>query len=196
MQPRSFLIVAKDAVTFRSAYPDVHASIIDTSINLPNAAGTISIIDSKGKTVDAVEYSASLGGAGNGDSLQHADSNTWIEAGPTPGSQNAQIAAPVVTKAPIVTAKKLVAKKKSQKQTTQKANRLPDRPGIDPVQPDIQIDDTSDAAAETAAAGAASKGSMSQWFLGAFGMTAAAAAIAFVAARSKKDEWEILEETD
>jgi len=195
LEPNSFLILADDASTFIAMYGH-STSILDTSIDLPNANGTISLVDGAGKIMDSVSYSKSLGAAGNGNSLQKTTSGNWIEAKPTPGTLNAEVAEKIMVpvaeksskskKSVASTAPKQVGKGKSSKyvadaEAPQDTNAAP-------------IEDTGPAIEETASA--AAPGFASPWFLGAMGITGAAAAAGFVAKRKKKDEWEIIEETD
>ncbi|MDR3519829.1 MAG: lamin tail domain-containing protein [Candidatus Pacebacteria bacterium] len=84
----SYVIFAGDKDTFLADNPNFSGTVYDTGItSLNNTGATLKILDQDGNVVDAVTYTSSEGGAGDGNSLQLID-GTWVGATPTPGAVN------------------------------------------------------------------------------------------------------------
>ena len=196
LQPSTFAILVDNAMAFAALYPSVAVSIIDTSINLPNAGGTISLIDASGKVADSVSYLASAGAAGNGNSLQKSVSEKWLEAKPTPGTANAEVAAPVEIKSTTPPPKKSAAAKRTTPKTTTKRPAAAQNAAKRDVVLASPIGETVVDSAEVAAVGSPTKSLVSPWLFGTLGIAGVAAVAGIAAMRSKKEEWEIVEETD
>ena len=70
--PGAYVLLVDNAPNFISLHSGITASVIDTVLSLPNAAGTISLIDDGGATVDSISYTKDQGAAGDGNSLTRA----------------------------------------------------------------------------------------------------------------------------
>ncbi|MBP6931313.1 MAG: lamin tail domain-containing protein [Candidatus Pacebacteria bacterium] len=80
----SFFILTGDLATFDIDHPGFSGIVIDTSMSLDKDGGTVSILND-GQVIDSVTYSATLGGAEDGNSL-HKSGSIWVASTPTPGS--------------------------------------------------------------------------------------------------------------
>ncbi len=84
----SYVIFAGDKDTFLSDNPGFGGVVYDTGItSLNNTGATIKLLDQDGNTADLFTYTSSLGGAGDGNSLQKI-SGSWVGNLPTPGAAN------------------------------------------------------------------------------------------------------------
>ena len=84
-----YAVIVIDSNKFLVDWPGFSGDIFKASFSsLNNSGSTVIIKDSAGNVVDQVAYDSSLGGAGDGNSLQ-SSSGAWIAAGPTPGQANA-----------------------------------------------------------------------------------------------------------
>jgi hypothetical protein len=82
-----YAILAGNALVFLSDHSQYSGVVIDTVMNLNNTGGALSLIDENGIVVNQVSYDKSLGGNGDGNSLQKVEGN--FRAGPsTPGVLN------------------------------------------------------------------------------------------------------------
>lgn len=191
LAPNSFLILAADAPMFLSAHKNVHYAVIDTSLSLGNAGGTISLFDASSTLQDSATYSATEGGEGNGESLQKIN-GTFVPGIPTPGSINSEIRIekPVVEKS-LPTPKKT---KKTASRSKSKTVSEPRQPVYKNTDPNFVIPET--ATSVVPVVDESPSLAMSPWMYGAFGTAIAGAGAALVANRKKKDEWDIIEEMD
>lgn len=83
IQPGGYAILASDAPTFVTAYPNV-ANVIDTTLSLSNTSGTIQLIDDAGAVADTVTYAKAQGAAGDGNTLQW-NGSTYVPGTSSPG---------------------------------------------------------------------------------------------------------------
>jgi hypothetical protein len=84
----SYVIFAGDKATFLADNPNFSGTVYDTGItSLNNTGATLKLLDQNGNVVDAVTYTSSEGGSGDGNSLQLIN-NSWVGAVPTPGMAN------------------------------------------------------------------------------------------------------------
>ncbi|PJE59590.1 MAG: hypothetical protein COU85_02840 [Candidatus Portnoybacteria bacterium CG10_big_fil_rev_8_21_14_0_10_44_7] len=101
-----FLIIADNAEQFKIDYPNIAASIIDSSFSLKNTAGAIKIIAPDGQVAAIQEYAATDGGNGDGFSLEKKELNgqvAWqssVVLGGTPGQVNSSVGPVFVPQAP------------------------------------------------------------------------------------------------
>jgi len=86
--PGAYVLLVDDAAAFIPLHSGIFVSIIDTVLSLPNTAGTISLIDGEGTTVNSISYTKDNGGAGDGNSLARTNvSGTTLKSVvPTPGT--------------------------------------------------------------------------------------------------------------
>lgn len=194
LAPGTYAILAGDAAAFLGAHAGLGVSIIDTTLSLGNAAGSISIRDASSTVIDSVSYTKSLGATGDGNSLQKTSAGVWIGAIPTPGQANAEVAAAKV--APVVPSK--AASKKSSTQATSKTRPAvvePDVATVDDVrnEPDVAAESIVPISSDETAAANAAMNWGSPWLLGAIGIAMAAAGAGVIARKSKKTEWDIEE---
>jgi len=84
----SYIILADDAPTFLAGHSNISASVIDTTLSLPNTSGTVSLINESGVTEDSISYTKDIGAAGDGNSLQRtsASSATFSAGAASPGT--------------------------------------------------------------------------------------------------------------
>ncbi len=194
-----YMILASNASAFSASHGGATVAVIDTTLSLSNTAGTITLLDASSSSVDAVSYAKTQGAAGDGNSLQKTAAGAWISAKPTPGAVNSETAAlppaPVVKAAKPAVAKKVAIRSKA----VVHAEATED---TDPVEipADVSGDDTHVGTLPTSSAEVAgAAGSMSltsPWFVGALGLSFAAAGAGWMARRSKKTEWDIEEIAD
>lgn len=93
--PGEFAILAGDAATFISEYPNFSGTVADTVMSLGQQSDriyTLSLI-SEGQGMDQMEYRKEDGGSGDGYSLQKMD-NKWSAGIPTPGEVNTALQLP------------------------------------------------------------------------------------------------------
>lgn len=102
--PGAFLVIARDPSVFLSMHPGGSYTVVRAAISLSNTGATLSLINGVGETVSSMTYDSSMGGAGDGNSLQRTSSG-WVAASPTPGasygggasSHSASVASPTST---------------------------------------------------------------------------------------------------
>lgn len=90
----AYAVLADDASAFLTTHPGFSGTVIDTTLSLPNASGTLALLDDSGSIVSSVTYTKDMGAAGDGSSLQRIG-GSFVAATPTPGAENAASAAPV-----------------------------------------------------------------------------------------------------
>ncbi|TSC77613.1 MAG: Uncharacterized protein G01um101424_236 [Parcubacteria group bacterium Gr01-1014_24] len=84
----SYVIFAGDKDTFLLDHSGFSGVVYDTGITtLNNTGATLKLLDQNGSIVDSFTYASSMGGAGDGNSLQKV-SGSWVGATPTPGITN------------------------------------------------------------------------------------------------------------
>jgi hypothetical protein len=84
----AFVIFAGDKDTFISDHAGFSGVVYDTGFTtLNNTGALLKLIDQDGNVVDSFSYTSSLGGAGDGNTLQKT-SVSWVGAIPTPGATN------------------------------------------------------------------------------------------------------------
>ncbi|MFA5931979.1 MAG: lamin tail domain-containing protein [Candidatus Paceibacterota bacterium] len=83
-----YVIFTGDKDTFLAEHSSFAGSVYDTGFtSLNNTGTTLKILDQDGSVIDEVSYTTSLGGAGDGNSLQKI-SGSWVGSTPTPGEIN------------------------------------------------------------------------------------------------------------
>jgi len=87
LQPFSYAIFTDDASMFLSEHVGYKGTVIDTVLSLKNTSDTISLITDEKFISDSVSYEKTLGGAGDGYSLQKNADFVWVSGSPTPGAQ-------------------------------------------------------------------------------------------------------------
>lgn len=193
IEPGAFLILASDAATFISLYPNVHTSVIDTVLSLSNSGSSISISDALGEIEDKVKYTNAKGADGTGQSLQKIGSR-FSAASPTPGAQNsAKKTVPVAAK---VVVEKTVAAPKAKSATRAKTQAASAATVVEQV-PEIPVTVSTGTLSTTAEK---EKGNtnifVSPWLFGALAIGVAGSAAALVAKKKKEGEWDIEEITE
>lgn len=86
IQPGSYILLVDNATNFIALHSGISASIIDTVMTLPNASGTVSIINDSGVSEDSFSYTKDMGAAGDSNSLQKTSNGSWVAGSPTPGT--------------------------------------------------------------------------------------------------------------
>jgi len=83
-----YAIIAAKPEAFLVDWPSVSATIFDSSFSLNNETGeTLAIKNGNGEIIDEITYDSTVGGAGNGKSINRSVDN-FIEQAPTPGMEN------------------------------------------------------------------------------------------------------------
>jgi hypothetical protein len=98
LESKKYTIIADDAATFKSDYPDFSGNILDSVFSLSNSGETLALKNKTGEIVLEFSYTASAGGSGNGFSLELEDGvwrESYIEGG-TPGRKNSENPVPIV----------------------------------------------------------------------------------------------------
>lgn len=102
----SYAVIVQNVPQFKNDWPNFAGQIFDSSwTGFKNSGELISLKDPELNVVSPISYTSSLGGAGDGDSLQKINNN-WVGSKPTPGTENIftkKVVAPVVS----VTTKKI-----------------------------------------------------------------------------------------
>jgi len=84
----TYAVVVDKPEVFLADWPGFSGKILDSSFSLKQAGDTLSIRNPDGVDVDTVQYDPSVGGGGDGTTLQKSGGQ-WIAALPTPGAMNA-----------------------------------------------------------------------------------------------------------
>ncbi len=84
MVPGEYSIVAKDPDAFVLFFPFYSGGLFKSAFSLTDD-DELEILDSKGVEVDQVSYTSSIGGKGDGNSIQK-DGGVWVNGTPTPGT--------------------------------------------------------------------------------------------------------------
>ncbi len=83
-----YAVIAQNVPQFKNDWPNFTGLIFDSSwTSFNNNGEIISLKDPKLNVVSSISYTSSLGGAGDGDSLQKIN-DTWVGSKPTPGVEN------------------------------------------------------------------------------------------------------------
>jgi len=86
IEPYGYALIVSDFAKFKIDWPNLLSNIFDSTFSLSNSGEYLAIKNSE-QVADSYFYNSSLGGAGNGKSLQKIN-GTWTSATPTPGSEN------------------------------------------------------------------------------------------------------------
>jgi hypothetical protein len=87
----NFAVIADVPEKFRADNPGFSGLMFDSTFSLGNEGETLVLKDQNGADIDTVSYFSTLGGQGDGNSLQKSNS-VWIAARPTPGAKPTEIA--------------------------------------------------------------------------------------------------------
>jgi hypothetical protein len=86
VEPQGFAVITQDVTKFKLDWPNYSGLIFDTSWSgFNNETETIALKDQALNLTSSVTYLSSMGGAGDGNSLQKTGS-AWKGAAPTPGT--------------------------------------------------------------------------------------------------------------
>ena len=184
LEPGAYLVLASDALQFISTHPTVSVSIIDTVIDLPNASGKVTLLDTDGVKADSVSYSSSRGGDGDGMSLQEVKGK-FIAGPPTPGTANSSGKSAKVAK------EKTVAVAKVEKKVTTSASKSVAAPPSEDEAKEAAT--TIPAQSASAVVPESSSSNFMPWAYGALAVGVAGAGATFAARQKKKGEWDIEE---
>jgi hypothetical protein len=77
-------VICSDGLGFFTNYPNFNGNLFESSFELSNVGETIALRDHDKNTVDAITYSSSMGGNGDGNSL-HRVGTSLVAMTPTPG---------------------------------------------------------------------------------------------------------------
>lgn len=86
-----YAVIASDSKKFISDWPAFSGNLLDSSFSLSNTGESLVLRDAKLADVDTLTYSDSMGGAGDGNSLQRNGLGLWLRGAPTPGFINTEI---------------------------------------------------------------------------------------------------------
>ncbi len=85
LSPGGYAIIAENPATFANEFSSYGGLVFDSSFSLNNSGENLSLKDQNSVEYSSFVYDPTLGGAGNGKTLQRSGSN-WQEGDPTPGS--------------------------------------------------------------------------------------------------------------
>ncbi len=86
LEPYSYVLIVSDFAKFKIDWPNLSASIFDSTFSLNNGGESIAIRNEE-DLIDKYFYNTNSGGAGDGKSLQKIN-GAWQSATPTPGREN------------------------------------------------------------------------------------------------------------
>jgi Lamin Tail Domain/PKD domain len=89
----AFAIITTDRAQFSKDYPVVQTKLIQASFSLKNTGESVGLKNESGSLIEEYVYQVSLGGAGNGESIQKL-SLGYAAGLATPGAENASVRAP------------------------------------------------------------------------------------------------------
>jgi hypothetical protein len=89
----AYAIITTDRAQFAKDYPTVQTKLIQASFSLKNTGESIGLKNESGSLIEEYVYQVSLGGAGNGESIQKL-SLGYAAGLATPGAENASVRAP------------------------------------------------------------------------------------------------------
>lgn len=117
VEAKSYAVIVSDPVKFKTDWPNFTGALFDSSFSLNNDGEVLAIKDNDLNIIDQYAYNSSLGGAGDGKSLQKIN-RVWQGAMPTPGLENKlENKISVVPSVPISVVKnELITKKVSTEQ--------------------------------------------------------------------------------
>ncbi len=200
-----YLVLASNAIQFETEHPSV-TNVIDTTLSLPNAQGVISLVDASSTIKDTASYNSSLGGAGDGNSLNRTSAGaTFIPHTPSPGAvASATVIPPPPPKA--VPPKNAATSKKASSSGASSHAKTAISPGTGVANEGVIGDPTSDvsttdndpssATDQSQVAGAAAAISFSWWWIAAAALALLGGAAMFVSRSKAKGEWDIIEQKD
>lgn len=89
---QGYALIVSNPVKFKIDWPSlftgpIFVSIFDSSFSLNNDGEVLMLKDKNLNIIDQYTYKSSLGGAGDGNSLQKIN-GVWLSATPTPGAEN------------------------------------------------------------------------------------------------------------
>ena len=121
-----YVVIVSDPIKFKKDWPSFVGNIFDSSFSLSNTGEYLAIKDVD-KIITEYSYNTSLGGAGDGKSLQKIN-DVWASSLPTPGSENKIVYTPL----PAPVAKEKITPKASsnleKKEIEEEATMLEDLP--------------------------------------------------------------------
>ncbi len=181
--PGQYVIIAADAISFRSDHPSVSVSVIDSTLSLGNESDNISLLNASGTVITSASYTKSLGAAGDGNTLNLSGSS-YIARAPSPGVTMASTAIPPKAK-PAATPKKKAASRMAPATEVTEQNESDYVAEEGAIEPELS---TSSQVATASEAGPA-------WWLGALGIALFGSGVVYATRRMKRDEWDIIDET-
>ncbi|MDE2031087.1 MAG: lamin tail domain-containing protein [Patescibacteria group bacterium] len=88
VQAGGYAVIAQNPTKFKVDWPNFSGMLFDSSwTGFNNESETIALKDPDLNIVSSVNFTSSMGGAGNGNSLQNIG-GSWVDATPTPGLEN------------------------------------------------------------------------------------------------------------
>jgi hypothetical protein len=188
LAPVAYAVIASNAAKFRNDYPNFAGALFHSAISLDNGGETITLRDRSLTDVDAVSYDSSLGGVGDGNSLQRipGDTGNFMPRIPSPGAAMSLTA--VANKITPVTPTTKISAKSTQK--TAVSSGVKSQPSV------RATNDAGNMAVVTSqTAAATTPGIDSYWFFALAAVILLAIATIAGSRHFKKSEWEIIEES-
>lgn len=183
MAPHAYAVIAQKTAVFRSQYPDFGGSLYHAAFTLDNAGDTVELLDASSTPVDSAAYDSSLGGLGDGNSLQRAigPDDAFSAHTPTPGAGIAS---------------GMIPPKQGTRKPVEKSAQKPVARTHSAASSSPQAADESVEAGEAASADAAppAREDSYLWPIALFGIAVVAGAAIATARSYQKREWDIVEE--
>jgi hypothetical protein len=197
LAPGAYAIVADNPANFKNDWPQFSGQLFDSAFSLSNAGETIILRDASSTDISSASYQASMGAAGDGNSLNRTsnDGGAFIVRRPSPGAAIAADAIPPSPPKPLPAPKVPKAKAVAKKSAAKSINSI--------SQSDISADiaaasnDNVDIAPTEGAAAATpvlSSNNSYLWWSAAMALAVLAAGTLIAARYFGKKEWNIIEE--
>jgi len=190
VQSKSYAIIADNADNFRTDFSGFSGQLFDSVFSLSNAGETLGLSDGNGANVFSTSYQGSQGAVGDGNSL-NLSGGSFIPRAPTPGAAlfSAAIAPPPPKKT------KSAKPKKENAPVAEAIEAAADGSPKADTEITTETPERVIASEQQTAAVILSKSSIAWWVAAAFIALSAGGAL-FYARSLKKDEWNIIEQTE
>lgn len=192
LAPGSYAVIADNAEKFKIDWPNFSGVLFDSTFSLGNFGETIAIRTASSTDIDTVPYQSSLGGAGDGNSLNRVPGGgiPFIPRTPSPGAPMSASAVPPPPPKQSAASAKSIAKRTVASQTATEPVAAEETTLPAPAEPDVQMA----GAAEVVPVRSTSAPSY-LWWLAALTLALLACGAMVAAKHVGKKEWNIVEDT-
>ncbi len=191
LAPGGYAIIADNAENFRADFPDFAGQLFDSAFSISNDGETLAFIDESGSSVATVSYQGAAGAAGDGNSL-NLSGGVFVPRTPSPGAEMNGSAIPSPPPKETKTTK-------TQKEKNGTVASLIDTNIIDETMSEEYAVSPALApirANERIVAAAVFSRASVLWWIVALVIALGAGGTLFYARSLKKEEWNIVEQTE